>query len=519
MFVASSSESLKLAYAVQRNLQGSVEITVWSQGAFKPSTTTSESLAGLLDSSDFALFVFSPDDVTIVRGNESSSVRDNVIYELGLFTGKLGKERCFILTPDNESPRIPTDLYGLTLIKYEANRSDGNLEAATGAACFQIQERIPSLGFRSQSSGTPAAEPQQKETIDEAEAEKRTLAESSAEGPSTETDKYRWLYAYIEKSYQEARQLLAERIREEHDEEERINLESWIGRIIESEDPGKGEEHLVSMIEKYPESSSPFVHLARIYHSRQQYSQALATVEKGLSSTKDGPKRVTLILMKAEFLIEAGRLQEGLNTLKDGVENYPDVEQIYIDLSEYMKKAGDFVTARDILEHGLPKVSNKENLLYALAKLLYESSEINESLVRYNSLLEISPENPTYLTLRANIFLDLELYDLAFRDYMQANVLAEGKQDWILGNIGNLLKNRGFYRESISYFSRALSLSPDNQYAHERMAHSLSMRDEEDKKFADICRLAKRKMAERLANLPATVKLLHSIVPEREPEA
>jgi tetratricopeptide (TPR) repeat protein len=338
MFVASSSESVKLAYAVQQNLQGAVEITVWSQGAFKPSTTASESLADLLDSSDFALFVFSPDDVTIVRGSESSSVRDNVIYELGLFTGKLGKERCFILIPDNENPRIPSDLYGITLVKYEASRSDDNRQAATGAACFQIQERIPSLGFRSQTLGTPAAEPKQKETIDEAEAEKRTLAESSAGGSSEKVDKYRWLYAYIEESYREARQLLAERIREEPDEAERVDLESWIGRILESENPGKGEEYLASMIEEHPESSSPFIHLARIYHSRQQYPQALATAEKGLSSATDGPLRVTLILMKAEFLIEAGRLDEGLGTLKSGMEDYPDIEQIYIDLSEYMKR-------------------------------------------------------------------------------------------------------------------------------------------------------------------------------------
>jgi len=131
MFVGSSSEGLRLAYAVQQNLLNVAEVTVWSQGVFKPSSSVSESLAVYLDS-DFALFVFSPDDKIVSRGEENPAARDNVVFELGLFTGRLGQERCFILVPEGENLRIPTDLLGITLLKYEPKRSDGNLAAATG---------------------------------------------------------------------------------------------------------------------------------------------------------------------------------------------------------------------------------------------------------------------------------------------------------------------------------------------------------------------------------------------------
>ena len=73
------------------------------------------------------MFIFSPDDIINIRGENSNITRDNVIFELGLFIGRLGKDRCYIVMPDNcDDLRIPTDLLGITLATYECNRSDNN---------------------------------------------------------------------------------------------------------------------------------------------------------------------------------------------------------------------------------------------------------------------------------------------------------------------------------------------------------------------------------------------------------
>lgn len=90
LFVASSSEQLDLAHAAQENLDRDAEVTVWDQGIFEPSRNTMASLLDQLDSSDFGLFIFAPDDVTAMRDRTHSTVRDNVIFELGLFAGRLG---------------------------------------------------------------------------------------------------------------------------------------------------------------------------------------------------------------------------------------------------------------------------------------------------------------------------------------------------------------------------------------------------------------------------------------------
>src|SRR5215468_3509588 len=101
LFIGSSVEGLDVAYAAHQNLQSTTEVTVWNQGIFQLSKTNLESLLAFLDRTDFGIFIFSPDDILIIRGNENRAVRDNVLFELGLYVGRLGRERCFILLPDD----------------------------------------------------------------------------------------------------------------------------------------------------------------------------------------------------------------------------------------------------------------------------------------------------------------------------------------------------------------------------------------------------------------------------------
>lgn len=140
LFVASSTEGLDVAYAVQHNLEHNLEVTVWPQGVFEPSKSSLESLIKALDSFDAAVFVFTPDDIVTMRGAEHHAVRDNVIFESGLFIGRLGRERCFFLTPHTGQPfQLPSDLIGVNPLTYNATRSDDNLRAATGPACQEIR--------------------------------------------------------------------------------------------------------------------------------------------------------------------------------------------------------------------------------------------------------------------------------------------------------------------------------------------------------------------------------------------
>jgi len=90
--------------------------------------------------------ILSSDDLVTSRDLETFSPRDNVIFELGLFMGRLGRSRTFIVCQHNTAIKIPTDLSGVTTATYEWPREDGSHEGALGAACDKIRKVIRELG-------------------------------------------------------------------------------------------------------------------------------------------------------------------------------------------------------------------------------------------------------------------------------------------------------------------------------------------------------------------------------------
>jgi Predicted nucleotide-binding protein containing TIR-like domain len=148
IFIGSSVESLNLAYAIQENLEYDATTTVWTQGIFELSATTIESLIKALESFDFGVFVFSPDDISQIRNEKLNTVRDNVIFEFGLFIGKLGRNKVFFVIPGNISDfHLPTDLSGITPGKYDNKREDKNLKAALGPFCNQVRGELKKFTY------------------------------------------------------------------------------------------------------------------------------------------------------------------------------------------------------------------------------------------------------------------------------------------------------------------------------------------------------------------------------------
>jgi len=183
VFIGSSVEGLNVAYAVQQNLLHEAEVTVWDQGVFELSRTTMESLTKTLGDSDFAIFVFSPDDLVRIRDMTSPAVRDNVLFEFGLFIGKLGRERVFFLLPSVGDLHLPTDLLGVTPGRYESARADGSMQAATGAVSHQMRTQMKALGL------IPG----------------RSRVDRNTEGGVTDKSKSSWLQEFFNEKYDNAK--------------------------------------------------------------------------------------------------------------------------------------------------------------------------------------------------------------------------------------------------------------------------------------------------------------------------
>lgn len=112
IFVGSASEGRGIVDALESELRDVARIERWDVDIFRPGHFTLEELTRAVEQVDFAIFVLGREDVTESRGSATPSPRDNVIFEAGLFTAVLGRERTFYLV-DKSGTKIPSDWAGL----------------------------------------------------------------------------------------------------------------------------------------------------------------------------------------------------------------------------------------------------------------------------------------------------------------------------------------------------------------------------------------------------------------------
>jgi len=146
LFIASSVEGLSVAEAINLNLDHDVHTTLWRAGTFKIGSAALDDLVKKSSAVDFAVFVFTPDDVSTIRKQEALVARDNVVFELGLFIGALGKDRCYVVKPRGVAMHLPSDLLGVMTADYAASRPDDDVASSLNAACKLIKDRIRELG-------------------------------------------------------------------------------------------------------------------------------------------------------------------------------------------------------------------------------------------------------------------------------------------------------------------------------------------------------------------------------------
>jgi hypothetical protein len=150
IFIASSSEGLEIVKALRGllldELQDKAEVAPWTR-EFALSATYIESLEKASHEADFAILVLTPDDLTTSRAEEKFAPRDNVIFELGLFVGSIGRQRCFLIHEQRPDLKLPTDLLGVNAATF-TRPADGDLRIALDRQAFRIGERINELGGR-----------------------------------------------------------------------------------------------------------------------------------------------------------------------------------------------------------------------------------------------------------------------------------------------------------------------------------------------------------------------------------
>jgi len=114
VLIISSPEALKIAEAAEKHLAcATLTCKIWTKGVFRTSPYAIESLEQQLDETDFAIVIATADDAVIPSVNLA---HDDIIFELGLAVGRLGRHRAFLLDPNKTGDIHLPDASGLVSI-------------------------------------------------------------------------------------------------------------------------------------------------------------------------------------------------------------------------------------------------------------------------------------------------------------------------------------------------------------------------------------------------------------------
>ncbi len=124
IFIGSTTENLSKAKWIEELLleifQDSKQLKIdtigwWENSSFPFGKSFYEALILLADSCDAAIILAGAEDLTNKRGVLEFQPRDNLIFELGLFAGKNGREESLLVTLGNT--RLPSDLEGISKLE------------------------------------------------------------------------------------------------------------------------------------------------------------------------------------------------------------------------------------------------------------------------------------------------------------------------------------------------------------------------------------------------------------------
>lgn len=144
IFIGSSLEAVEIARKLRVELEKSKAVTVvdWTDGVFRPSRSSMECLESLAPTCDFAILLLSGDDRILYRGKELDAPRDNIVFELGFFMGKIGRQRSYFVL---NSAKIPSDLNGETFLAYKLGKRG---RISWGNTVDTIVDEVKKMGVR-----------------------------------------------------------------------------------------------------------------------------------------------------------------------------------------------------------------------------------------------------------------------------------------------------------------------------------------------------------------------------------
>jgi hypothetical protein len=140
IFIGSSTSGYTVAEKVKIYLSKGYDCYLWKDpGVWEINKSTFDNLLRMANYFDFGIFVATSDDLTLTNDKIVIEPRDNVILEMALFLGALGRDKSFLLVEDGI--KLPSDFNGIYMPRFNITKDD-TIEAACGEFGEKIEEHF-----------------------------------------------------------------------------------------------------------------------------------------------------------------------------------------------------------------------------------------------------------------------------------------------------------------------------------------------------------------------------------------
>jgi len=131
IFIGSSKTAYSTAEKVRDNFLSSVECYLWKDpGIWEINRSTFDNLLRMVSFFDFGVFIATADDLTLTNDKIVIEPRDNVILEMSLFLGAMGRDKAFLLV--EEGIKLPSDFNGIYMPRFERANDKSIKDACDG---------------------------------------------------------------------------------------------------------------------------------------------------------------------------------------------------------------------------------------------------------------------------------------------------------------------------------------------------------------------------------------------------
>jgi hypothetical protein len=122
IFIGSSSLGYPIAEKVKDYLAPIGDCFLWKDpNVWEVNRSTFENLLRMVSFFDFGVFVATSDDLTLTNDKIVIEPRDNVILEMALFLGAMGRDKSFLLV--EEGIKLPTDFNGIYMPRFDKSNA------------------------------------------------------------------------------------------------------------------------------------------------------------------------------------------------------------------------------------------------------------------------------------------------------------------------------------------------------------------------------------------------------------